>query len=84
MLFEMLNPEPLFADIGSIQELLERKMEPRDGLFGRKISELNSRLNAEIDPILSKALSFERESRYATCRDFREQLERYSKNYLRN
>ena len=84
MLYEMLNPEPLFADICSIQELLQRKMEQRDGLFGNQISELNSGLSAEIDPIISKALSFERESRYATCRDFREQLERYSKNYLRN
>ena len=84
MLVEMLNPEPLFADIGSIQELLQRKMERTDGLFDKKISELNSRLNAEIDRILSKALSFDRESRYATCREFREQLERYSKNYLRN
>ena len=84
MLYEMLTPEPLFAEIGSIQEILERKTERMNGLFVKKISELNSNLNEEIDRILSKALSFDPEARYATCRDFRQQLERYSKQYLRN
>ena len=84
MLFEMLNPEPLFADIGSIQELLELKIEKSNELFVKKASELNSRLHTDIDSILSKALSFEPETRYATCRDFRKELERYSDQYLRN
>jgi serine/threonine-protein kinase len=84
MLYEMLSPEPLFAEIGSIQEILQRKTEQRNGLFVKKISEMNSNLNEEIDRILSKALSFDPESRYATCCDFRLELERYSEQYLRN
>jgi serine/threonine protein kinase len=84
MLFEMLTPEPLFAEISTIQEILERKMERRNGLFVKKISEMNPSLNKEIDRILSKALSFDPESRYATCRDFRVHLEQYSERYLRN
>ena len=84
MLYEMLTPEPLFAEIGSIQEILERKTEQRNGLFVKKISELHPNLNAEIDRILSKALSFDPESRYATCCDFRQKLERYAEQYLRN
>ncbi len=84
MLFEMLTPEPLFSDVNSIQELLTRKVERKNGLFVKKISEMNPRLNKKIDPILSKALSFDPETRYATCGEFREQLERYSKHYLRN
>jgi len=84
MFFEMLNPEPLFAEISSIQELLEMKIEKKNGLFAKKGSELNSRLHEDIDAILSKALSFEPEARYATCRDFREQLENYADQYLKN
>ena len=84
MFFEMLNPEPLFAEISSIQELLEMKIEKKNGLFVKKGSELNSRLHEDIDAILSKALSFEPEARYATCRDFREQLENYADQYLKN
>ncbi len=53
-------------------------------LFVKKPSEMSSRLNKEMDRILSKALSFDLETRYATCREFREQLERYSEQYLRN
>jgi len=84
MLYEMLTPEPLFSDIKSIQDLLTRKMEQKNALFVKKPSEMSPRLNKEMDRILSKALSFDRETRYATCREFREQLERYSEQYLRN
>ena len=45
---------------------------------------MNPGLNKEMDRILSKALSFDPETRYATCREFRDQLERYSAQYLRN
>ena len=84
MLYEMLTPEPLFSDIKSIQDLLSKKMERKNGLFVKKPSEMSPRLNKEMDRILSKALSFDPETRYATCREFREQLERYSEHYLRN
>ena len=84
MLYEMLTPEPLFAEVDSIQELLTRKVELKNGLFAKRISEKNPRLNREMDRILSKALSFDPETRYANCREFREQLERYSEHYLKN
>jgi len=84
MLYEMLNPEPLFSDIDSIQDLLKKKINPNNDLFVKKPSEMCSRLNIEMDRILSKALSFDPDARYATCREFREQVEQYSKQYLRN
>ena len=84
MLYEMLTPKPLFSDIKSIQDLLARKINQKNGLFAKMPSEMNPRLNKEMDRILSKALSFDPETRYATCREFREQLERYSEQYLRN
>ena len=84
MLYEMLTPEPLFSDIKSIQDLLARKINQKNGLFAKKPSEMNPGLNKEMDRILSKALSFDPETRYATCREFSDQLERYSEHYLRN
>ena len=59
-------------------------MDRRNGLFVKKITEMNPNLNKEMDAILSKALSFDPENRYATCRDFRMHLERYSERYFRN
>ena len=84
MLFEMLTPESLFSDFKSIQDLLSRKINQKDGLFAKKPSEMNPGLNKEMDTIISIALSFDPETRYATCREFRDQLERYSAQYLRN
>jgi serine/threonine-protein kinase len=84
MLYEMLTPEPLFSDIKSIQDLLARKINQKNGLFAKKPSEMNPGLNKEMDRILSKALSFDPETRYATCPEFRDQLERYTEHYLRN
>ncbi len=84
MLYEMLTPVPLFSDIKSIQDLLSRKINQKDGLFAKMPSEMNPGLNKEMDRILSKALSFDAETRYATCREFSDQLERYSEHYLRN
>jgi serine/threonine-protein kinase len=84
MLYEMLTPEPLFSDINSIQDLLSKKMKRNNRLFAKKPSEMNPGLNKEMDRILSKALSFDPETRYATCREFHEQLERYSAHFLGN
>jgi eukaryotic-like serine/threonine-protein kinase len=84
MLYEMLTPDPLFSDIDSIQALLKKKIKPNNELFAKMPSEMNPMLNKEMDQILTKALSFDIERRYATCREFREQLERYTERYLRN
>ena len=84
MLYEMLTPVPLFSDIKSIQDLLSRKINQKNGLFAKMPSEMNPGLNKEMNRILSKALSFDPETRYATCREFRDQLERYTEHYLRN
>lgn len=84
MLYEMLTPEPLFSDVKSIQELLSRKINQKNGLFAKMPSEINPGINKEMDRILSKALSFDPETRYATCREFSDQLKRYSEHCLGN
>ncbi len=84
MLYEMLSPLPLFSDIKSVQDLLKRKMTPTNGLFAKKPSELNPKLSRDMDTILAKALSFDPNTRYQTCREFYEQLERYADQFVRN
>ncbi|MGD8291220.1 MAG: serine/threonine-protein kinase, partial [Desulfobacterales bacterium] len=76
MMYEMLSPQRLFSEISSVQELLKKKMAPNNGLFAKKISELNPNLNEEMDAIIAKALSFDPNTRFQTCREFCEQLER--------
>ena len=81
MLFEMLTPIPLFPNIDSSIELLKAKSEQKDNLFVKMPSELNPKLNKEIDRILFKALASDPENRYRTCHEFREKLEQYSEQY---
>lgn len=84
MLFEMLIPGPLFPGVSSIQELLKMKLERKNRLFPKRPSEINPKLDKLMDRIIYKALSFDRETRYARCSEFRNQLERYMNHYLRN
>ena len=84
MLLEMMTPPPLFPGISSAAEIIKAKVEKKDKLFVKKPSERNPKLNKEMDRILSKALAFDPESRYATCLEFSEDLERYSKRYIIN
>ena len=84
MMFEMLTPEPLFLGINSTQTILKMKMEQNKELFSKKPSDMNPRLNEEMDQILLKALSFDPETRHATCREFREKLEQYMGRYLKS
>jgi serine/threonine protein kinase len=84
MLLEMLTPAPLFSTVQSTEELLRMKIEKKDKLFAQKASELNPKLNKEIDLILSKALAFYPRERYQQCSEFRRDLERYAERYLKN
>lgn len=84
MLLEMLTPTPLFSTVQSTEELLRMKIEKKDKLFAQKASELNPKLNKEIDRILSKALAFYPRDRYQQCSEFRQDLERYAERYLKN
>jgi len=84
MLLEMLISTPLFPNITSTEDLLRIKLERKHNLFDKKPSERNPKLNKEMDRILAKALAYDPKTRYATCHEFREELEQYSKKYLRN
>jgi serine/threonine protein kinase len=83
MLFEMLVSNLPLPVWNSALELLKIKMKQGDGLFQKKPSEMNRTVNREMDKIVSKAISFDPERRFATCREFMERLEEYQERFLR-
>lgn len=83
MLFEMLVSNLPLPVWNSALELLKIKMKQGDRLFQRKPSEINRMVNREMDKIVSKAISFDPERRFVTCREFVERLEEYQERFLR-
>ena len=83
MLFEMLVSNLPLPIWNAPLELLKLKMERGNKLFQRKPSEMNKMVNHEMDRIVSKAISFDPEMRFATCQEFLECLEEYQERYLR-
>ncbi len=83
MLFEMLVSTLPLPVWNSPLELLQIKMKQGDRLFQKKPSEMNKMVNREMDRIVFKAISFDPEMRFATCREFLEHLEEYQERFLR-
>jgi hypothetical protein len=54
-----------------------KKLELKDSLFQAKPSELNSKVDKEMDEIVSKATSFDRNKRFSSSREFYKRLESY-------
>lgn len=81
--FEMLVSSLPLPDYDTGEELLRKKKAFKDRFFQRKPSEINSQLDPEIDEIIFKALWYEPEKRYATCREFLERLECYREHHFK-
>ena len=77
MLFEMLVSNLPIPKVGNSRELLMKKLELKDKLFLARPSELNKKIDKELDEIVLKATSFERSKRFATSREFFKLLEAY-------
>jgi serine/threonine-protein kinase len=84
MLFEMLVSNLPLPVWNSPLELLKIKMKQGDRLFQKKPSEINKMVNRGMDKIVFKAIAFDPEMRFATCREFMAQLENYRERYLQN
>jgi len=82
MLFEMLATDLPLPPYGTATDLLKLKIGLKDQMFQKRPSELNPSLNPEMDRIVSKALAYEKEQRYASCREFIDDLDRYRDRYL--
>lgn len=84
MLFEMLSPGPLFPNVNSSMDLLKMKMSLGDRLFATKPSEANPRLNKAMDEIIQKALAYDPDRRYSSCKEFQSRLKEYLKLYCKD
>jgi len=83
MMFEMLVSDLPYPAWSSAYDLLRMKLEMKDQLFQRKPSEINPMVHPELEKIVLKAVSFEPEKRYATCREFLNSLETYRERHIK-
>ena len=80
MLFQMLVGNLPFAPYKTTRELLKLKIKGK--WLIRRPSEINPAADEEMDRIVLKATALEPEERYATCRDFSEDLRKYAAEAL--
>jgi serine/threonine-protein kinase len=83
MMFEMLVSNLPFPAWSSARELLGMKLEMKDDLFQRRPSEINPMVHPELEKIVLKAVSFDPEKRYATCREFLNSLVTYRERHIK-
>lgn len=81
MLFEMLVGQLPYPPYDSAVKLLKIKLRLKDRVFLKKPSELNRSADADLDDIVFKAVAYQKERRYATCREFANDIEAYLKRF---
>lgn len=82
MLFQMLTVALPLPEFKSKTELLKHKLLSKQGIFLKKLSEVNPHVDPELDRFMAKALAYDREHRYPTCNDFKADLEDYQRKFL--
>lgn len=82
MFYQMLVTKLPLPPFKSKPALLKEKVLNKNGIFLKWPSEVNPALHADLDPILQKALAYNPDDRYATCKDFQEDLIAYQKNHV--
>ncbi|PIE67810.1 MAG: hypothetical protein CSA23_02085 [Deltaproteobacteria bacterium] len=82
MMLEMLIGHLPYPPYGTAMDLLKMKLSLKDRLFQKRPSQVHPMANRTLDDILFKALSFDRDRRYASCYAFAEELDRYLKKRI--
>ncbi len=82
MLFEMLVSNLPLPKWNSHLELLQTKLKMKDKLFSGKPSEINNQTHPDMDRIVSKAIAFDPEDRFADCGQFLTRLKEYEAKHL--
>ena len=82
MFFELLVTDLPIPKFKSKVSLVKEKVLNKNGIFRKKPSELNPKLNVDMDRIVQKALAHNPDQRYGSCREFIKDLEQYRNNYL--
>ena len=79
MMLEMLMFKLPYPPYRTAMDLLKMKLALKDRIFQRRPSEVHPLANRTLDEILLKALAFDRDQRYPSCRQFASELEHFSK-----
>ncbi len=82
MLFEMLVGRLPYPPYESALKLLKVKLRLQDRLFLKKPSQINPLVDDELDKIVLKAVTYNKDNRYATCREFAREVESYLDRHL--
>ena len=77
MLLEMLCGGLPYPPYDSAVKLLKIKLRLQDRIFSKMPSQVNPQANSALDEIVLKAVAYEKERRYMTCRDFANDIRAY-------
>ncbi|MBT8342386.1 MAG: serine/threonine protein kinase [Desulfatitalea sp.] len=77
MLMEMLCGGLPYPPYDSAVKLLKIKLRLQDRLFSKTPSQVNPAVDGDLNDIVLKALAYNAERRYPTCRDFANDIEAY-------
>ncbi|BBO83727.1 hypothetical protein DSCO28_42930 [Desulfosarcina ovata subsp. sediminis] len=84
MMLEMLMSRLPYPPYRTAMDLLKMKLSLKDRLFQQRPSQVHPVANRALDEILFKALAFDPDRRYASCRDFARNLERFQASFARS
>ncbi len=82
MMLEMLMSQLHYPPYRTAMDLLKMKLALKDRIFRKRPSQVHPMANRTLDEILFKALAFDRNQRYPSCREFASELERFSKKFI--
>lgn len=83
MLFEMLCGRLPYPPYDTALKLLKIKLRLQDRIFMKRPSEINPAVKPALDQIVMKAVAYNKNRRYETCREFGEDIEQYVARYLK-
>jgi serine/threonine-protein kinase len=79
MMLEMLMARLPYPPYRSAMDLLKMKLALKDRIFQQRPSAVHPKATRALDEIVFKALAFEPDQRYPSCREFAKQLDQYQK-----
>lgn len=77
MLLEMLCGGLPYPPYDSAIKLLKIKLRLQDRLFSKTPSQVNPAADSALDAVVLKAIAYDKERRYPTCREFAQAIEAY-------
>jgi serine/threonine-protein kinase len=81
-LFELLVTNLPLPNYDIALDLLKMKIVLKDQLFQNKPSAMNPRIAPEMDAIVSRAVAYDPENRYESCREFINSLNSYQEHFV--